>query len=130
MPSERLSPAQIAELLKDWPDEACDLALELRDFVLEVTPQLAETIAFHALCYYKSDQPHGVIGGNVCMIAPRDDCLHLSFIHGAALPDPHHLLQGRGKAKRHIELRGRRDINRAAFKDLILAANAHDPGVE
>ncbi|MFH1419695.1 MAG: DUF1801 domain-containing protein [Planctomycetota bacterium] len=130
MTLQRLDWDDIAKLIRDWPHELCDLALELRDFVLATAPELAETIAFNALCYHKPGKPYGVIGGNVCLIAPRGDSLHLAFIHGASLPDPNGLLQGKGKAKRHIELRTREDIRHRAFKSLICAAIAHAPEAE
>ncbi|MBU0637641.1 MAG: DUF1801 domain-containing protein [Planctomycetes bacterium] len=124
---QRLNCDQIAQLFQDWPDEACDLALELRDLVLEIAPELDETIAFKALCYHKPGHAYGRIGGNVCMIGPDDECLHLGFIHGAALPDPGRLLQGNRKAKRHIPIHSASDINRRAFTRLIRAAIAYDP---
>jgi len=127
MATARLAGNEIAELLRGWPGELCDLALELRNFVLEVAPELDEGIAFHALCYYKPDRPYGKIGGHVCGISPRGDILQLGFLHGAALPDPAGLLQGTGKAKRHIELRTARDIRRREFKKLIRASVAHTP---
>ena len=128
MSEERLTGSEIAKLLERWPNELCDLALELREFVLGVAPELAETIAFHSFCYYKPGRRYGVIGGNVCGIGARDDCLQLGFIHGGFLPDPEGLLQGTGKAKRHIELRSPKDIRRRAFKKLIQAAIAYEPG--
>ena len=102
----------------------------LRDFVLDVEPELAETIAFHALGYYKPHRPYGVIGGNVCMIGLRKDHVRLGFIHGASLPDPEGLLEGAAKAARHIEVRSRTDIRRGAFKKLIRAAIAYEPTAE
>ena len=130
MPGKGLEGHEIAELMRDWPNEVCDLALELREFVLKVAPEADEKIAFHALCYYKSGQPYGVIGGNVCMIGPRDDVLHLGFIHGAFLPDPEGLLQGTAKSARHIKLRDPKDIHRRALKALIRAAVEYDPASE
>jgi hypothetical protein len=127
MPGKRLEGHEIAALMRDWPDELCDLALELRDLVLKAAPEVDEKIAFHSLCYYKPDVPYGVIGGNVCGIGHKNDVLHLGFIHGAFLPDPERLLQGTGKAKRHIEIRDSKDIHRRALKALIHAAVEHDP---
>jgi len=116
--------------MKGWGGEACDLALELRDFVLEVAPEVAESNAFNALCYHKPDRPYGVIGGNVCMIGVRGDHVELGFIHGAFLPDPDGILEGKGKAKRHIVIRNRKDFRRRAVKRLIRAALAHEPAAE
>ena len=54
MTAQRLTVSEIANLIRDWPGELCDLTLELRDFVLEVTPQVAEKIAFLSILnYYK-----------------------------------------------------------------------------
>ncbi|MGD2110357.1 MAG: DUF1801 domain-containing protein [Phycisphaerae bacterium] len=127
MPPKRLEGHVIADLMRDWPDELCDLALGLRDFVLRVAPEAGEKIAFHALCYYKSDAPYGVIGGNICMISPKIDVLHLGFIHGAHLPDPEGILQGAAKSARYIALRTTSDIRRRPFQALVRAAVDFDP---
>ncbi|MBU0718667.1 MAG: DUF1801 domain-containing protein [Planctomycetes bacterium] len=126
--SKRLEWSEIEELMRDWPGELTDLALELRDLVLEVAgAKVDEKIAFHSLCYYKPGQAYGVIGGNVCLIGPRGDVLNLGFIHGAALPDPDGILQGTGKAARHIEIRSAADIRRKPFERLIRAAIKYQP---
>jgi hypothetical protein len=124
---ERLTPNEIERFLSSWPSEPRALALELRDLVLKTGPELAETIAFNALCYVKPGRPYGVIGGNVCMIDLRGGRLQLAFIHGASLDAPAGLLQGAGKAKRHIELRSASDIRRPVITKLIRAAIAYEP---
>ena len=53
--------------------------------------------------------------------------LELGFIHGAFLPDPDGILDGKGKAKRHIVIRSRKDFRRRAVKQLVRAAVAYDP---
>lgn len=102
--------------------------MELRSLVLEVAPKLHETISFRSLCYFKPGRPYGVIGGNVCLIGTRGGSLFLSFLHGAFLPDPNGLLQGKGKAKRHIEVREPADIERRALAQLVRAAVRYEPG--
>ena len=89
----------LVELLADCPDHLCDLVLELRDLVRAVAPETTETIRWNALNYHKAHEG-GLVKGAVCQIVPRDDCLHLAFIHGAFLPDPTGLLDGDRKAKR------------------------------
>ncbi|HVP13323.1 MAG TPA: DUF1801 domain-containing protein [Phycisphaerae bacterium] len=127
MANQWLDNDEVRRYLKDCPPALRDVAWELRDIVQKTAPQLQETISFDALCYSKPGQPYGVIGGNVCMICPRGDCVHLAFIHGAGLPDPEHLLQGKGKAKRSVPLQSLSDIKPAAFAELIRAAVAYDP---
>lgn len=45
--------------------------------------------------------------------------VNVGFFHGAALPDPAHLLQGAGKSMRHVKLRPGADTNAAALTTLI-----------
>jgi hypothetical protein len=48
--------------------------------------------------------------------------VNVGFFHGAALPDPGHLLQGSGKSMRHVKLRPETAINTAALARLIETA--------
>ena len=43
----------------------------------------------------------GVVSASICQVAIFEDHIGLSFIHGAYLSDPHHLLEGTQKAKRY-----------------------------
>ena len=47
---------------------------------------------------------------------------NVGFFHGAALPDPAHLLQGTGKRMRHVKLKPGLSADPAALHKLILAA--------
>jgi len=47
---------------------------------------------------------------------------NVGFFHGAALPDPAHLLQGSGTFMRHVKLRPGTATNAAALSRLIDAA--------
>jgi hypothetical protein len=44
---------------------------------------------------------------------------NVGFFHGAALPDPSHLLQGTGKCMRHVKLRPGTAVDTAALRRLI-----------
>ncbi len=46
----------------------------------------------------------------------------LCFLHGARLPDPHHLLAGEGKQVRHIKLTSAAVLDDPRVKELIAAA--------
>ena len=48
--------------------------------------------------------------------------VNVGFFHGAALPDPAHLLQGAGRFMRHVKLKPAADTNAAALNRLIDAA--------
>jgi hypothetical protein len=51
--------------------------------------------------------------------------VNVGFFHGAALPDPAHLLEGSGKFMRHVKLRPGTPTNAAALSTLIDAAYSH-----
>ena len=46
----------------------------------------------------------------------------IGFYRGAALPDPHGLLEGKGKAMRHVKLRPEQEPSTSAVRALIDAA--------
>jgi hypothetical protein len=48
--------------------------------------------------------------------------VNVGFFHGAALPDPAHLLQGSGKFMRHVRLRPGTAVDAAALSRLIETA--------
>jgi hypothetical protein len=45
--------------------------------------------------------------------------MNVGFFHGAALPDPDHLLRGTGKFMRHVKLRAGKVIDGLALRRLI-----------
>jgi hypothetical protein len=48
---------------------------------------------------------------------------HVNVVfYGAALDDPHQLLEGSGKRMRHVKLRWGKPVNEAALRALIAAA--------
>jgi hypothetical protein len=58
------------------------------------------------------DAPFGYVNGFASHV-------NVGFFHGAALPDPAHLLQGSGKFMRHVKLRPETAANAAALRRLI-----------
>jgi hypothetical protein len=51
--------------------------------------------------------------------------VNVGFFHGAALPDPAHLLQGSGRFMRHVKLKPGTPIDDPSLSKLIDAAYAH-----
>ena len=48
--------------------------------------------------------------------------VNVGFFHGAALPDPAHLLGGSGKHMRHVKLRPEKTTDSTALRNLVEAA--------
>ncbi len=94
-------PPPVDRFLADRHPEARELALWLRDLVLEAEPDLAERVypGWDGIGYRHPD------AGYVCGIFPRDDGVRLLFEHGARLDDPGGLLEGEGSQTRHAVVR-------------------------
>lgn len=61
----------------------------------------------------------------VFSIAVYPRWVSLFFLHGAGLPDPHHLLKGSGKSVRHVVLLGPETLDTPAVQALIAHALRH-----
>jgi hypothetical protein len=57
-----------------------------------------------------------------CYIATNARHVNLGFPRGAALPDPNRVLEGEGKAMRHIKFASERDLERPFVRRYIQAA--------
>ena len=94
-------PPPIHRFLADRHPESVELALWLRDVVLEAEPDLAERVyaGWDGIGYRHPD------AGYVCGIFPRDDGVRLLFELGARLDDRVGLLRGEGSQTRHVVVR-------------------------
>lgn len=62
-----------------------------------------------------------------CYIAVLKDRINLGFYYGADLDDPENLLEGTGKALRHIKISEMEQLENPAVRDLVTAASQHLP---
>lgn len=92
-------------------------ALKLREVVLNVLPGVIEQIDISAkmviYCYGRK------YSEMVCMIIPSKKRLKLAFYKGAGLPDPDHLLEGRGQFSRYVHIKTKEQITSAALQKLL-----------
>jgi hypothetical protein len=127
MPAPRITTGALTRHLVDEPPATRRLVRALRRSVLSAAPGAAEAFRFHALCYFHPRAFFGAIGGHICFIELRGGRVLLSFIHGAALPDPKRLLFGRGKSKRFVHIPDEATASSAAVRSLVRAAAALHP---
>jgi hypothetical protein len=64
-----------------------------------------------------------------CYIAVFKARINLGFYYGADLADPENLLEGTGKALRHIKISELEQLENPAVRDLITAASKHLPNL-
>lgn len=113
---------KVKALLEGRSPEVVAWVKSLRQLVLTVAPQLREEVkpGWRSILYKGN--------GAVCAIAPHRGHVNLHFYQGTGLPDPEGLLEGTGKALRHVKIRQRRDLRADALTRLVEEAVKLDAG--
>ncbi|NND68334.1 MAG: DUF1801 domain-containing protein [Halioglobus sp.] len=124
MPSSprRKPPKELFEYLQPYDKTTTGLFLEVRDYVLLWCPSANELIydAYNAVsCVYAFTEN---TGDAFCHVAAYPSHVNLGFNRGAALDDPHALLEGSGKHIRHIPIHTAADLLQVGCEDLLLQA--------
>jgi hypothetical protein len=112
---------QLLGFLTAYDPSIAELALALREIVLEEAPDAAESIYqvyTVAIWFGFSDKMKDMF----CYIATNARHINLGFPRGAALPDPNRVLEGEGKKMRHIKFASQRDLERPFVRRYIRAA--------
>jgi hypothetical protein len=115
-------PSALIKFLKPYDREIRDLALQLRELVLEEMAPCYENIydAYSAVAigYGTSDR----LKDGIFHIAVYSKHVNLGFNDGATLDDPKGILQGDGNHIRHITIKTSEDIERPALRAYIRRA--------
>lgn len=112
--------------LKHLSRDKIDTILEIRTLVEKICPDAVERLDRQGITYYDASRG-GPVKAGICQVFYTRGTLALAFIHGAFLPDPHHLLEGDTLAKRKMVLPAFDQVNWQAVKDLVQASAAFDP---
>jgi hypothetical protein len=98
-----------------------DLALALREIILEEVPDASESIYqvyTVAIWFGFSEKMKDMF----CYISTSARHINLGFPRGATLPDPNRVLEGDGKTMRHIKFASQRDLERSFVRRYIRAS--------
>lgn len=112
------------EILAACSPKVRDLALRVRELIVEVMPDVVEVpwptqgIAGYGVGPKKMSE-------HFCYISTHKDHIDLGFNYGSELPDPEGLLAGTGKLFRHIKINTPEDLARPAVRRLLEAAATH-----
>jgi len=122
-PLKRRSPdPQLLGFLNAYDRTIADLALALREIILEEAPNASEYIyqVYTVAIWF------GFTGKMkdawFCYITTHARHINLGFPYGAALPDPNRVLEGEGKSNRHIKFKSMSDLERPFVLRYIQAA--------
>ena len=107
------------ELIADRSPEVRAIAAQLRASILEIDPEAVEVVRLGDNAATYGIGPKKMSEGYV-YVMPLSDRVNLGFYHGVALADPEQLLEGTGRAMRHVKVS---DLERLdAMMDLVDAA--------
>lgn len=121
MNSTRAIHPDFEKFLQLKPQECIDLYTDVRNYVLELYPEVNELLYHtHALTSVFSISEK--LSDAFCMIPIYTNHLNLGFNKGAILDDPNGLLVGTGKLIRHIPIKTASDYRNDAVKKLIILA--------
>jgi hypothetical protein len=112
---------QLLRFLEAYDRTIADLALALREIILEEAPGASESIyqVYTVAIWFGFSAK---MKDMFCYIATNARHVNLGFPRGAEMPDPNHVLEGAGKAMRHIKFRTDRDLERPFVRRYIQAA--------
>jgi hypothetical protein len=115
--STRTRTGTFEDLFAGMPKDVKAIGERLREIVLEVLPGSKETVYLGWKIALYSDP------SEVCGIQPvQSKYCNLYFSNGAHMSDPDGLLEGTGKAIRHVKIRGVDDIPVDGLMNLIREA--------
>src|SRR5438477_6071090 len=112
---------QLLGFLEACEPSIADLALALRDIILEEAPDASESIyqVYTVAIWFGFS---GKMKDMFCYIATNAAHVNLGFPRGTSLPDPNRVLEGHGKTMRHIKFRSQREVERPLVRRYIQAA--------
>ena len=113
----------IEHYLAHLPIELQDIVLELRNIIATIAPTATETRHRKGFSYYYAEHG-GPVSAGICQILIIRDHIELAFIHGAFLPDPKKLLEGKSHYKKFVRISS---YDEAPWDDLkkLIAASFH-----
>src|SRR5258708_7055095 len=109
---------QLLGFLEAYDPHIADLALALREIVLEEAPDASESIyqVYTVAIWFGFS---GKMKDMFCYIATNAGHVNLGFPRGAALPDPNRVLEGDGKAMRPTKFRSHPELESPSARRYI-----------
>jgi len=118
-------PAALVDLLRRYDPVVQSVAVAVRAAVLEEIGPCHETIFqvyrnnVISILYSTTEKR---MKDNICLLVVYKDHVNLMFPRGVDLKDPRGLLEGAGKAMRHVKMRSTADAGRRDVRQLIAQA--------
>jgi len=102
----KISSLRVSDFMDDihaLSDESYQIIMQIRDLHFKFATDIKEDIKYNGLVFLRDND---LLSGIFCYKAH----ISLELGEGASLADPHQILEGKGKNRRHIKLRSLDDI--------------------
>jgi uncharacterized protein DUF1801 len=125
------APAELTGLLRRYEPDVQTVAISLRSVVLGETGPCHEMVLqvyrnnVVSILYSTTEK---MMKDNICLIVVYRDHVNLMFPRGVDLKDPRGLLEGSGKAMRHVKMLSVGDVDRPGVRALVSQAKKR-PGL-
>jgi len=117
------TPPELQEALHRFEQDVQDLAAAARAAVLDVVgPCFEQIFPIQRLVSVLYSTTEKRMKDNICLLVIYRDHVNLMFPRGVDLNDPNGLLEGSGKAMRHVKLRMLGDLDKPGVRQLIVQA--------
>ena len=112
---------QLLGFLEAYDRHIAELALALREIILEEVPDASESIyqVYTVALWFGFS---GKMKDMFCYIATNAGHINLGFPRGSTLPDPNRVLEGEGKAMRHIKFKSAAELERNYVRRYLQAS--------
>jgi len=106
--------------LKGYPPPVREIAVKAREVILSVMPDATEKVypGWKVIQYGASADMKAVFAA----ISPQRERVNLGLANGVDLEDPDGLLEGEGKAIRHVKLTSPEAASAPAIRELVRGA--------
>ena len=120
MPNVKTGDPAVDTFLKGYPPPVREIAVKARETILSVYPGATEKVfpGWKVIQYGSGAGVKDVFA----VISPQRERVNLGFANGAELPDPEGLLEGSGKAIRHVKLTSPQAAAAPAVRELVKGA--------
>ena len=115
---------QLITYLAPYDPQIANLALALREIVLEEAPEAIESLVNGYAVTIGFSFTGKPLKDGFCHVVTYSTHVNLGFNRGAELQDPDKVLEGSGKSIRHIRIRNHEDLDRPLVRRFLRAAVA------
>lgn len=117
---------QVERLFQKIDRDPLKISLEIHNLVAEIAPSAAVNVHRRGLTYFHAERG-GHVSAGICQTFVMPDYIPLAFIHGACIPNPKQLFEGKTYPERFLRIDSYDNAPWDNIRQLITEHAAFDP---